>query len=38
MDNNKVAVEEARKALQEALENEDKPAIYFWTGFLIALS
>jgi len=33
-----VSREEAIQALAEAFNNEDLPAMYFWTGYLVALA
>ena len=33
----RVKIEEARKALQQAYSDGDLLAVYFWTGYLLAL-
>lgn len=34
----RIKVEEARQALKEAAEKDDREAIFFWSGYLLALT
>lgn len=36
--NTRISKEEAQKALEEAFNNEDKDAMLFWSGYVLALS